>query len=94
MTQEEHYGLVALSWRYAVLIGITSPDGIFSDEIVQADLKRWGHLVKTNMGGRPVFDDADAIGFMVTESGRSIEDCERVLADEWALSEDEIADSI
>jgi hypothetical protein len=94
MTQDEHYDLVALSWRYAVLIGITTPDGLFSGEIVKDDLSRWGHLVKRTMGGLPVFDDVEAIGFMATESGHSSEDCEMVLADEWALpsAEDIIAD--
>ena len=83
MEQEKHQLLIDLTWRYAALIGITDPEGIVTPEQFEVDKKRWAHLIRKSDAGLPIFDDDDAIGFMVELSGASIEDCGEVLSEEW-----------
>lgn len=82
MTEEEHQDLIDLSWRYAVLIGVTDHEGIVTEEIAQADRKRWPDLIKTH-DGLPVFDENGAVSLMMELSGMSDEDCRKVLLEEW-----------
>ena len=84
MTEDERQDLVDLSWRYAVLVRVTRHEGIFTDEIVEADRTRWGHLVKTGPSGLPAFDEKDALVFVREMSGLPEKDCLLVLREEWS----------
>ena len=83
MERHKHQELIDLTWRYAVLIGITDHDGIFADEVVRSDRNRFGHLIKKNNSGLPIFDDTEAIGFMIELSGMRDKECREVLLEEW-----------
>ena len=87
MEQDKNQELIDLVWRYAVIIGITGPEGIVTQEQRETDIKRWPHLVKKSDDGVPIFDDDDAIRFMAEMSGASIEDCGEVLTREWLIPE-------
>jgi hypothetical protein len=80
---KHHQELIDLTWRYAVLIGITDHEGIFADEVVETDRNRFGHLIEKNDDGLPIFYEEDAVGFMVELSGASPEECWKVLLEEW-----------
>jgi hypothetical protein len=88
MTQDGRQKLIDLSWRNAVLIGITSYDGIVSQEDAEADRHRWRELIKNGPSGKPALFDEDAIEFMQALSGLSYEDCFEVLSEEWKISEE------
>jgi hypothetical protein len=49
MTQDHRQELINLSWRYAVLIGITAHQGVVSKEVAEADRKRWAGLIKKHL---------------------------------------------
>jgi hypothetical protein len=78
-----HQELVDLTWRYAVLIGITDHEGIFEDEVIESDRERFGNLIEKNHDGLPIFYEEDAVGFMVELSGASPDECRNVLLEEW-----------
>jgi hypothetical protein len=88
MTQDQRQELIDLSWRYAVLIGITDHEGVVSKEVAEADRKRWAGLIKKAPSGRPAFIDDDAIAFMQELSGMSYDDCREVLIEEWKKLEE------
>jgi len=89
MTQDDRRQLIDLSWRYAVLIGITTHDGVVSQEVADADRRQWPHLIKKGPSGRPAFIDDDALAFMQALSSLSYEDCHEVLMEEWKITEGE-----
>jgi hypothetical protein len=88
LDRDQHQLLIDLTWRYAVLVGITTPDGIFADEIVRADRKKWSRLIRRSGFGRPLFDDEDALLFMQEESGMPYKDCADVLSEEWPQTDE------
>jgi hypothetical protein len=83
MEQDKHQELIDLTWRYAVLIGITDPGGICTDDIVESDRTRFGRLIEKNDRGLPIFCEEDAVQFMAELSGQPVEDCWKVLLEEW-----------
>jgi hypothetical protein len=85
MTQEQRQELIDLSWRYAVLIGITAYEGVVSKEVAEADRQRWTHLIKKGRSGLPVFDEEEATGFMQVLSCMPHDDCREVLTEEWKI---------
>jgi hypothetical protein len=90
MTEEQRQELIDLSWRYAVLIGITDHAGIISAEQFETDRQRWPHLIYTNEDGLPAFDESEAANFMAELSGLPAEDCLEVLQEEWAVPGEEL----
>jgi len=85
ITEKQRQELIDLSWRYAVLIGVTDHQGIISAEQVEADRKRWPHLIHKNDDGLPIFDEGEAANFMAELSGLPADDCFEVLDVEWAV---------
>ena len=82
MTEDQRQDLIDLTWRYAVLIGITNFEDIVAMNVLLSDRERWGHLIKTD-DGLPVFDDDEAVQFMHELSGMPEQDCWEVLLEEW-----------
>jgi len=83
MTQEEKRLLIDLSWRYAVLIGVTAGEGMFEDEVVANDKEQWGQLIKKSPSGLPAFYETDALTFMREMSGQPEADCLLVIRQQW-----------
>jgi hypothetical protein len=77
--------LLALTWRYAALIGIIEPDDDYeyrSVAQVKADREKWPHLIESE-NGLPVFDLVRAAKWMAEISGASVTECRRTLKWEW-----------
>jgi hypothetical protein len=88
MTKAE---LTNLTWRYAALIGIVRPDPNYADEAqVAADRERWPDFLETSAEGNPVFDFDRAAAWMAEVSGNPLDECVKVLDDEWYLEDSEI----
>jgi hypothetical protein len=83
MTESQHQELIDLTWRYAAFIGIVDMSDIFTNDILEEDKRDWSHLIKQSQSGLPVFHEADAIEFVQTHSGMRLEDCRKVLNEEW-----------
>jgi hypothetical protein len=75
--------LEKLSWRYAALIGVVTPESAGMTEAdIAADRRRWPHLIETHEGS-PVFHLDNAARWMAEVSGTPLAKCRRVLSAEW-----------
>jgi hypothetical protein len=75
--------LEKLSWRYAALIGIVTPESAGMTEAeVSADRERWPHLMETEEG-IPVLHLDNGTRWMAEVSGAPVAKCRRVLSGEW-----------
>lgn len=75
--------LKMLSWRYAALIGIITPESAGMTETeVSADRARWPHLIETDEGS-PVFHLDNAARWMAELSGVPVAKCRRALLNAW-----------
>jgi hypothetical protein len=75
--------LEKLSWRYAALIGIVTPESAGMTEAeTAADRKRWPHLIETYEGS-PVFHLDNAVRWMAEVSCAPVAKCRRALSSEW-----------
>lgn len=81
--EAKHDQLVVLAWRYAAIIGIVDYEDLdIPVEEIEADRKRWVHLIRTE-DGLPCFDDMEAATYMAELSGATIEECHAVLLEVW-----------
>lgn len=80
MTREQ---LIALSWRYAALVGIVRPSSCgLTATSVAVDRQLWPELIRVE-GGLPVFDLDQGARFMSVLSGTPIEECRHLIEEEW-----------
>jgi hypothetical protein len=85
MTKDQHQELIDLSWRYAALIGITDMSDMLSEHELESDKRNWPQLIRNSGEGLAVFDDEDAVEFMMAHSGMSEGECAQVLSEEWDI---------
>jgi hypothetical protein len=77
------WNLEKLSWRYAALIGIVTPESAGMTEAeVSADRERWPHLIETHEGS-PVLHLDNGARWMAEVSGAPVAKCRRVISEEW-----------
>jgi hypothetical protein len=77
------WNLAKLSWRYAALIGIVTPESAgMSEAEIAADRKRWPHLIETDQGIAVLHLDNKA-RWMAEVSGAPVAECLRVMSEEW-----------
>jgi hypothetical protein len=83
MTKDERQNLIDLTWQYAVITGITNPEGIMPEPQLAEYRSRWPHLMKRSDDNLPIFDDVEAARWMAEVSAMPYEDCLGVLKDQW-----------
>lgn len=78
------WNLEKLSWRYAALIGIVTPESAGMTEAeIASDRERWPHLIETHEGS-PVFHIDNAARWMAKVSGAPVAKCRLVVSEEWS----------
>ena len=83
MSNEDHEKLIALTWRYAALVGILAhPERAVDENDLENDKRAHPELAGTD-NGVPLFDCEAGIKFMMGESGLAENYCRAILCEQW-----------